>query len=707
MSRLNPSDSLTIAVLPGRPHPLGATIQRDGVNFSLFSANATSVQLLLFDRYNQAQPTQAITLDPQTNRTQHYWHVLVRGIGDGQIYGYRVYGPYRPEEGLRFNGKKLLLDPYARAVTYGDNWSRAEAHGFGDNVLSAPKSVVVDLSAYDWEGDRPLQRPMSETIIYEMHVRGLTAHPSSGGRCPGTYGGAIEKIPYLRSLGVTAVELLPVQQFDQQEVMRKNPLTGEALGNYWGYAPLAYFAPHLGYSATRDARRVVDEFRDMVKALHRAGIEVILDVVFNHTAESGDTGPTIVYRGLENGVYYMLKPDRRLYQDFAGCDNTLNCNHPIVRRLIRECLRYWVKEFHIDGFRFDLASVLSRDERGQPISDSPILGEIESDPLLVDTKLIAEPWDAAGLHQLGSFRGERWAEWNGRFRDDIRRFVRGDPGVVRDFAWRMTGSFDVFRDKLDHVSHQSINYVTCHDGFTLADLVSYNVKHNESNGEKAGDGSNENYSWNCGVEGPTSDREVIRLRHRQMKNLIALLMLARGTPMLLGGDEMGRTQQGNNNAYCQDNEVSWFDWSLLTENADLFRFVRGMIALRLKHPTLTADRAPGGRDYEEALHHGVAFHGVRLNQPDWGYDSRSLGIHFLASGEDRDVYVMANAYSGPLEFELPKGTAWKRVVDTSLEPPHDFAEEGEALLLTTASYRVGPRAVVVLVDAGSRSPSSA
>jgi len=607
----------------------------------LFSANATSVELLLFDHYAQERPTHIIELDPQKNKTDCYWHVFVRGIGEGQLYAYRVDGPYCPEKGLRFAGKKLLLDPYARAVAYGDNWSRSEAEGFGSNTSSGLKSVVVDMSGYDWEGDEPLRRPMSETIIYEMHVRGLTAHPSSGVSKPGTYAGVIEKTPYLTSLGITAVELLPVHQFDEQEVQRVNPLTGEPLKNYWGYASLAYFAPHLGYASDADARSVVDEFRDMVKALHRAGIEVILDVVFNHTGESDENGPTICFRGLENLAYYMLKPDRRLYRNYSGTGNTLNCYHSIVRRLIRDCLRHWVREFHIDGFRFDLASVLSRNEKGEPIEDPPILWEIESDPVLAGTKLIAEAWDAAGLYQLGSFTGDRWAEWNGRFRDDVRRFVRRDPDTVRNLAWRMTASFDIFREKRSYVSHQSINYITCHDGFTLADLVSYDHKHNEANGENNRDGADDNTSWNCGVEGPTTDEQVLCLRRRQIKNLIALLMTARGTPMLLGGDELGRTQGGNNNAYCQDNETSWFNWELLEENAGIYRFVRGMIAMRKRYGALT------------------------------------------------------------LDFELPPEMRWRRLVDTSLDSPDDLVEEKDAPLVDGGVYSAGPESVVVLVQVRS------
>jgi len=592
----------------------------------------------------------------------------------------------------------VLLDPYARAVAYGDNWSRAEAYGFHDNTYSALKSVVLDPSAYDWEGDQPLRRPMSETVIYEVHARNLTAHPSSGVLQPGTYAGVIAKLPYLLDLGITAIELLPVQQFDEQEVERTNPMTGEPLKNHWGYAPLVYFAPHLGYCHGEHARQAPDRFRDMVKALHRAGIEIILDVVFNHTAESHEAGPTISFRGLENAAYYMLKPDRRLYQDFAGCGNTVNANHPVVRGLILDCLRYWVQEYHIDGFRFDLAAVLTRGEGGEPLADPPLLREIESDPVLAGTKLIAEPWDAAGLWQLGAFPGERWAEWNGRFRDDLRRFVRGDAGMTRDLAARMAGSHDLFRDGPGRAAHRSINYVTCHDGFTLADLVSYNVKHNEANGEGNHDGADQNWSCNHGVEGPTDDPHVRALRHKQMKNLIALLMMARGIPMLLGGDEFGRTQQGNNNAYCQDNALSWFDWRFLSENADLYRFVRGMIAIRRRYRALRPDGAVGQSPCEQSPDGGITFHGAKLHEPDWGPDSRALAVRF-ASVQDADLYVIANANEKALPFELPADARWRRVVDTGLVPPDDLIEEGEAPLMDGSSYTVGGRSVVILVEA--------
>jgi glycogen operon protein len=676
---------------------MGATVQEGGVNFSVFTAHGTAVDLLLFDRYDQPEPSHVISLDPRVNKTYYYWHAFVPGIGDGQIYGYRVHGPYIPEKGWRFNGSKVLLDPYTRAVAYGDNWRRRAAYGAEDNAASALKSVVVDPSRYDWEGDRPLQTPMRDTVIYELHVGSFT-QACSDVSCPGTYRGLVEKIPYLLDLGVTAVELLPVQQFDPQEVTRNNPLTGEPLENYWGYAPVAYFAPHAGYGVSQVAREVVDEFRDMVKAFHRAGIEVILDVVFNHTAEGGADGPTIFFRGLENVAYYMLQPDRNAYLDFTGTGNSVSCNHSIVRRLIRECLRYWVQEMHVDGFRFDLASVLSRNTHGEVVSDSPSLWELESDPVLVGAKLIAEAWDASGLYQLGAFTGDRWAECNGRFRDDLRRFVRGDLNTTRDLAWRLTGSFDIFRGKRSYSSSLSIDYVTCHDGFTLADLVSYNLKHNEANGENSRDGADENYSWNCGEEGPTDNPAVLTLRRQQMRNLMALLLLARGTPLILAGDEMARTQGGNNNAYCQNNAVSWVDWELLETNHDLYRFVQGMITLRRRHATLRQVCALNGRPFDEALCEGVTFHGVALDKPDWSHFSHSLAVEFHAAPDDVGFYLMANTYHRLLEFALPTGRRWARLVDSALQPPHDLEPEDAAPRHEAGSYLVQPNSVVLLIQ---------
>ena len=483
----------------GRSFPLGATVLAEGVNFSVFSRQASRVDLLLFDDAAATHPVRVVELDPRTHRTYHYWHVFVPGIRPGQIYAYRADGPFEPERGLRFDPSKALLDPYGRAVVVPDGYSRHAASRYGENNAIAMKSVVVDPDVYDWEGDAPLRRPFATTMIYEMHVAGFTRHPSSGvaPERRGTYAGMIEKIPYLQDLGITAVELLPVFQFDRQDCP-------PGLVNYWGYSPVAFFAPHAGYSSRKDPLGPVDEFRDLVKALHRARIEVILDVVYNHTAEGNAEGPTLCFRGLANELYYILDQDRAQYANYSGTGNTLNANQPIVRRMILDSLRYWVEHMHVDGFRFDLASILARDETGRPLENPPVLWDIESDPVLAGTKLIAEAWDAAGLYQVGSFIGDSWKEWNGQFRDDIRRFVKGDSGTVRLLAQRALGSPDIFGHQ-EREPEQSINFVSCHDGFTLNDLVSYNDKHNEANGEGNRDGSGTNLSWNCGVEGPTED----------------------------------------------------------------------------------------------------------------------------------------------------------------------------------------------------------
>src|SRR5947208_3429226 len=513
----------------GRSYPLGVTLARGGANFSLYSRDASEIELLFFDREDDGRPSRVIHIDPVINRTYHYWHVFVPGVQTGQIYGFRVHGPFDPANGRRFDASKVLLDPYARAVVVPKNYSRTAARTEGDNASTAMKSAVVDSRAYDWEGDTPLHRPSARTIVYEMHVRGFTANPNSdlpaGKR--GTYAGLIDKIPYLQQLGITAVELLPVFQFDAQDCP-----PGKV--NYWGYAPVSLFAPHPGYSSRRDPLGAVDEFRDMVKALHRAGLEVILDVVFNHTAEGDHGGPTLSFRGLDNTTYYILEADRSRYANYSGTGNNLDANHPIVRRMIVDSLRYWVDEMHVDGFRFDLASILDRDESGDLMPSPPVLWDIESDPALAGVKLIAEAWDAAGLYQVGSFIGDSWREWNGRFRDDVRSFFRGDEGTVAPLADRLLGSPQIYGHK-EREAEESVNFVTCHDGFTLNDLVSYNQKHNEPNNHNNGDGCDDNFSSNCGCEGPTDDPEIERLRNRRVKNLLAVTLLAVGTPMILMG----------------------------------------------------------------------------------------------------------------------------------------------------------------------------
>jgi isoamylase len=677
---------------PGLSAPLGATVVDGGVNFSVFSKNATAVELLLFDDVEDLEPSRVVHLTASGHRTYHYWHVLLPDIVPGQIYAYRAHGPFAPDRGLRFDSDKVLIDPYGRAVAVPGSYDRRAAAVPGGNAAVAMKSVVVRPDGYDWEGDLPLQRPFAESVIYEMHVRGFTQHESSGVAAGkrGTYAGLIEKIPYLKDLGVTAVELLPVQQFDPQSA--PNGV------NYWGYQPVSFFAPHHAYSSTRDPLGTLDEFRDMVKALHRAGIEVILDVVYNHTAEGGADGPTLCYRGLANDFYYILEQDRSKYADFTGCGNTLNANHPIVRRMIQDSLRYWVTEMHVDGFRFDLASILTRDEDGKPLPNPPVLWDIESDPLLAGTKLIAEAWDAAGLYQVGSFLGDTWQEWNGRFRDDVRRFWKSDKASVRGLALRLLGSPDLYGHE-DREAEQSINFVTCHDGFTLNDLVSYNEKHNHANGEANRDGSNDNMSWNCGVEGPTTDPAVEALRNRQIKNVLAVLMISAGTPMLYMGDEARRTQRGNNNAYCLDDDSNWFDWHLVERYADVHRFVKALAGFRQRREVLHHDEV---LNLNQLLAHSrLDWHGVKLGHPDWADHSHSLAFTLRTFNSGFLLHVMLNAYWEPLEFEVPSVEAaeprgWRRCIDTAAPPPGDAHAWIAAPFLETPHCVVQPRSLVLL-----------
>jgi glycogen operon protein len=676
-------------IFPGRSYPLGASVYGNGVNFSVFSRHCTVLELLLFDHPNDTKPSRTILLDPQQNRTFYYWHVFVRGLQAGQLYAFRAHGPYAPERGLRYDGDKVLVDPYARAVAYGDNYQRAAAQRPGSNVAHCMKSVVVDPRGYNWEGDTPLQTPFSGTVIYELHVGGFTRHPSSGlpENLHGTYAGLIEKIPYLKDLGVTAVELLPVQQFDEQEAP-------PGLANYWGYGPVNFFSPHRGYSSRKGSLDPVNEFKDMVKALHRAGIEVILDVVFNHTAEGDHTGPVLSFRGLENRAYYLLDPERpAYYTNYSGVGNTIDANHSVVRRLVMDSLHHWVQVMHVDGFRFDLASVFSRDEAGVPLRNPPLLWEIESDPILAGTKIIAEAWDAAGLYQVGSFIGHRWAEWNGQYRDDVRRFIKGETVSVSRLAARIAGSRDLYPQP-DREPNRSVNFVTCHDGFTLNDLVSYDQKHNEANLLSNTDGSDLNYSWNCGVEGPTGDEKVENLRLQQIKNFLVVLFASQGTPMFLMGDELRRTQAGNNNAFCQDNPINWVDWGLINRHVGLLRFVRKLIHFYREHTLFQQEKFwtdPDGPD--------VFWHGVRLNQPDWGADSHSLAFELVNPLKAEHLFIVLNAYSEQLEFELPslsRGVHWHRLIDTAMPSPDDFIDAPLALPAPGKTYLAQPRSAVLL-----------
>jgi len=678
----------------GNTSPLGATVTHGGVNFSVFARDCTGIELLLFDHADDAVASRVIPLDPRSNRTYHYWHTFVPGIGSGQLYGYRVAGPFAPQRGLRFDPDKLLIDPYGRAVAVPAGYDRGAACVAGDNVARSMKSVVADPRGYDWEGDTPLKRSYSRTIIYEMHVAGFTKHPSSGVEEAkrGTYAGLIEKIPYLKDLGVTAVELLPVFQFDPHDA----PF---GLCNFWGYSPISFFAPHAGYSSRLDPLGPLEEFRDMVKALHRAGIEVILDVVFNHTSEGDHKGPTFCYRGFANDVYYTLAPDGS-YIDYSGCGNTLNANHHVVRRLIIDSLHYWVKEMHVDGFRFDLASILSRDGEGRPLKNPPIIWDIESDPALAGIKLIAEAWDAGGLYQVGSFIGDSWKEWNGEFRDDVRSFLKGDNGMISRFVARLLASPDIYGHQ-EREPEQSINFITCHDGFTLNDLVSYDRKHNEANGEQNRDGANFNVSWNCGVEGPSDNPAVEELRNRQVKNFLAVTLLSLGTPMLLMGDEARRTQLGNNNAYCQDNEIGWFDWGVLERHPDIHRFTKLLIDARLMHGATAEGQLTLNQLLSQAR---LEWHGVRLGTPDWSHESHSIALTAWSATRRVVFHYMVNAYWKPLTFSLPSpkklpGGTWYRWIDTSRAAPEDIVPWDAMPAISTNNYRLVGRSLVVLIAA--------
>jgi glycogen operon protein len=670
------------------------------VNFSVFSRNAVSVELLLFERQDDLQPIQIIKLEPPNHQTFFFWHVYVRGLKPGAHYAYRVDGPQDLHgRGFRFNRNKILIDPYALGNTKA-LFNRDDAVGPADNLATSMRSVVIDVHDYDFEGDQPLRRPTEDLIIYEMHVAGLTRHVSSGVKHPGTFSGVIEKIPYLKDLGITAVELLPVMQYDSKEALRMAPYGPGSLRNYWGYSSISFFAPEDSYCVRPEVGEHLNDFRDMVKALHRANIAVILDVVFNHTNEGNHLGPTFNFKGFGNEIYYhLVEQDRQYYMDYSGCGNTLNCNHPILEKFIVECLEFWVREMHVDGFRFDEGSILARGQDGAPLAYPPVVWSIELSETLLDTKIIAEAWDAAGLYQIGYFPGYRWAEWNGRYRDDIRRFVKGDPGMVGVVAARLGGSADIYQSS-GHLPINSINFVTCHDGFTLNDLVTYNDKRNEANGEGNRDGINGNLSWNCGVEGPTDDPAIEALRERQIKNFAAILMLSRGVPMFVAGDEVRRTQKGNNNAYCQDNEISWFDWRLTEKNRSHLRFWRLLIAARQK---FRASRAAGyfmGEVNERGLA-DVAWHGTRLNKPGWNDpNARCLACTRAGFGREPDLHAVLNMYWEALDFELPivRGRRWHRLVDTARPSPEDIVEDVRQAPLEGDRVRVEGRSVLILLS---------
>jgi isoamylase len=694
----------TLRTARGRSLPLGATALADGVNFALLCRHGTEVRLVLYP-LDDGEPLAEIPLHPRKHRTGDHWHILVAGLPPSFRYGWRVDGPFGGVH--RFDPGIVLLDPSATALSNGTVWGSGTrvVPGSRPGMRGSTRRSLFVRRPFDWREDAPPLTPLEDSIIYELHVRGFTCHPSSGVSRPGTFAGLVEKIPYLTRLGVTAVELLPVHEFDEDDCPFFNPLSGERLRNFWGYNSIAFAAPKAAYAASAPEHGQVAEFREMVRAFHAAGIEVILDVVFNHTGEGDERGRTYSFRGLDNELFYLLGP-RGEYLNFSGCGNTVHCNHPIVREMILTCLRFWVAEMHVDGLRFDLASVFGRDRHGNVLAEPPIVEMIVEDGVLGGTKLIAEPWDAAGLYQVGRFPfGARWSEWNGHYRDDVRRYWRGDPGQTSPLATRLCGSADLYQAS-GRQPHHSINFVTAHDGFTLWDLVSYNHKHNEANGEDNRDGMGENYSWNCGAEGPTDDPKILSLRRRQARNLMATLLLSQGVPMLLAGDEFLRTQRGNNNAWCQDNEVSWVNWGLAETNADFLRFTRMLIALRKRHPALRRrDFLQGGGPGGE-LAPDVVWHGVEPYQPDFSPGSRILAFALDGSRTgrepDRDLYIACNAWSGPLDFRIPRapsGKPWRRVIDTSLASPQDICEEDEGpVVLPLRRYPLAPHSMIVLVS---------
>ena len=681
----------------GSPYPHGAKASEAGVNFSISSRHATYVELVLFAKADSATPFQVIALQKEKNHTFFSWHVFVEELPAGTWYAWRIDGPSMTREsGLRFDREKLLLDPWARAVS-DKLWSRAAACLPGDNSQYAMRAVVVD-DSYDWEGDTPLAIRSEKAIIYELHVGGFTRHPSAKVKHPGTFAGLIEKIPYLQQLGITHVELLPVMAFDEQDT----PLHTSQLGlkNYWGYSTHSFFSPHPGYCVTPEQGTHMREFRDMVKALHLAGIGIIMDVVFNHTSEAGSEGPVINFKGITGNSFYLTdKHDKRLFLDYTGCGNTVNANHPLVTNFIISCLEYWVREMHVDGFRFDLASALARGEDGSVLQDPPLVWGIELSEQLAKTKLIAEAWDASGLYQVGSFPGYRWGEWNGMYRDAIRRFLRGDQGVINEVATRICGSSDLYQH-LNRLPISGINFITCHDGFTLYDLFSYNEKHNAANGEENRDGCNHNLSFNCGAEGETANTVILNLRRKQVKNAYSVILLSHGVPMLLAGNEFLHSQQGNNNCYCQDNELSWLNWEQSTQNADILRFVQQMIQLRKRHPSLMRRNFLSGRPQEGQTLPDITWHNPETNQPpQWqDPDLRVLAFTLAAVKEDEPhLHVVMNMSDQKLAIQLPvfSDIKWGLAVDTSLPSPKDIIAPAQQKSFTKPHYLVGERSIVV------------
>lgn len=665
-----PCPNLQFAYQP----PFGSHLQDTGVQFSVFSRSATAMRLLLYNKVNDREPAEVIEFDRDTDRWGDVWSLTVPGIEAGQLYHLQASGPWDPDRGHRFDSSARLIDPYCQALA-------GEFLPSDDGVIRPPKCVVVD-DKFDWDGDRHIRRDISESIIYEMHVKGFTKSRTAKVKAPGSYLGVIEKIPYLQSLGITAVELMPVNEFPIKDIY------GNKLDrpNYWGYDPMAFFSPHRGYAHDQKTPGAqVREFKEMVKALHAAGIEVILDVVFNHTCEGNENGPTLSFKGLENQVYYILSEGKH-YSNYSGCGNTINGNHPVVREMIFHCLRHWVHNYHIDGFRFDLASILSRDRNGNLIPNPPMVELIAEDPLLADTKIIAEAWDAAGAYQVGSFGNHRWAEWNGRFRDDVRGFWRGDVGTLGALATRLAGSSDLYEHD-GRPPFCSINFVTSHDGFTMSDLVSYKDKHNMANGENNCDGDNHNISDNYGAEGPTRKKAINAVRSRQVRNMLTTLLLSQGVPMLVSGDEIRRTQKGNNNAYCQDTDVSWFDWNLVEKNADLLRFVQALTHFRREQPSVRRKSFLTGQPVDGRMIPDVSWYAPEGTPLDWGQGELAMMAYIAApsraedrEGQGRDLLMMFNSTGQVRDYKMPevgRGMRWKLFVDTAAPSPEDIYPDAD------------------------------
>lgn len=657
----------------GVPYPLGVTPQKNGINFSVISEHATSVTLAIFKPY-ESIPFFKVTLDTKQNKTGSVWHIFIDGIEPNMKYGYYVSNYH--------NGEILLLDPYSKNISGAQVWGK-----------NTKRYSAIPQNDFDWKDDKRPQIPKEKMVIYEMHVRGFTKDSSSKAKNKGTFRGIIEKIPYLRCLGITSVEFLPIFDFDETDNVYVNPYTGNKLRNFWGYNTINFFVPKASYSSSPNA---IKEFKEMVYALHRAGIEVILDIVFNHTAEGNRQGSDYHFKGFDKKTYYILDENGN-YMNFSGCGNTVNCNHPVVSDLIVDCLRYWYHEMHVDGFRFDLASILTRDTKGHVMKRPHVIDRISKDPILKKAKLIAEAWDAAGLYQVGNFPSYgNWSEWNGKFRDDIRSFMKGDQGCIKSFALRVAGSPDIYGYSGNATS--SINFITCHDGFTLNDLVSYNEKHNEENGENNNDGERHNRSWNCGEEGESRNAKVLKLRKKQIKNFISILFLSQGIPMLLSGDEIRRTKRGNNNTYCQDNKLSWLDWNLIRKHKDILKFTQKIIDFRKAHPILHQSKFATKEGCK-----GLSWHGTKIGSPDWSDHSHSIA--FLYDGRvltpiDDDIYVAVNAFWSPLKFEIPPSPSkrkWKLIIDTAKDFPKDIIYEKKAKYYKENNYTLQPRSIVVLV----------